>query len=239
MDVLEQVSVALTEDQKVMVQSNLSLVKRLAYYMLAHLPKTVQLDDLVQAGTMGLLEAAKHYDASKGAQFATYANIRIRGSILDEVRKNDWVPRSVYRHARMISQAVKTVENRLGRPAKDHEIAEELHVTLQDYYQLQKDSMGSHLFSLEDLGLTEDVIASELGLESGEPDDTAVRDDLMHHVSLLIDSLPHNERLVLSLYYEHDLNLKEIGDVLGVSESRVSQIHTQATHHLKTYLDEE
>lgn len=237
MDVLDRESHALTEEQKQMVQSHLFLVKRLAYYMLAHLPKTVQLDDLIQAGMVGLLEAAKNFDDTKGAQFSTYANIRIRGNILDEVRKNDWVPRSVYRHARMIAQAVKTIENRVGRLAKDSEIAEEMHVSMDEYYALQKDSLSTQLFSLEDLGLTEDVITSELGLESSEPDDNAVHDDLMHQLSKLIQSLPHNERMVLSLYYEHDLNLKEIGEVLGVSESRVCQIHTQATSHLKTYLE--
>lgn len=238
MDVLEKASHALTEEQKQMVQAHLSLVKRVAYYLLAHLPKTVALDDLIQAGMLGLLEAAQHYDPTKGAQFSTYANIRIRGNILDEVRKNDWVPRSVYRHSRMIAEAVKTVENRLGRHAQDQEIAQEMQVPLEEYYELQKDALGTHLFSLEDLGLTEDVMTSELGLETSEPDENAVHDDLMHQLSKLIQALPHNERLVLSLYYEHDLNLKEIGEVLGVSESRVCQIHTQATHHLKAYLEE-
>jgi RNA polymerase sigma factor FliA len=239
MEVLETKNIPLTTDQESLVKQHMTMVKRLAYYMLAHLPRTVQLDDLIQAGMLGLLEAAKHFDSTKGAQFSTYANIRIRGFILDEVRKNDWVPRSVYRHARMIAQAARTIENRMSRPAKDSEIADELHVTLQEYYELQKDSFSTQLYSLEDLGLTEDVITSELGLESTEPDDNAEHADLMCQLSKMIQSLPHNEKLVLSLYYEHDLNLKEIGEVLGVSESRVSQIHTLATHHLKTHLTEE
>lgn len=228
-----------SEDQEALVKKHAALVKRIAYYMLAHLPKTVQLDDLIQAGMMGLLEAAKHFDPQKGAQFETYANIRIRGFMLDEVRRNDWVPRSVYRHSRMIAEAMKAVENRLGRPAKDMEIADELHISPEEFYELQKDSLGGQLYSLEDLGLTEDLITSELGLQSDAPDEHAIHDDMMHQLSKMIEALPHNERLVLSLYYEHDLNLKEIGDVLGVSESRVCQIHTQATQHLKAHLMEE
>lgn len=229
----------LTAQQSDCVKQHMPMVKKLAYYMLAHLPRTVLLDDLIQAGMLGLMEAVKHYDASKGAQFETYANIRIRGYILDEVRKNDWVPRSVYQHARMIAQAAKKVENREARSAKDSEIADELHVTLNEYYQLQKDSLSTQLYSIEDLGLTEDVFSMELGLESTEPEDCAEHDDLLLHLSKIIESLPHNERMVLSLYYEHDLNLKEIGEVLGVSESRVSQIHSLATQHLKTKLQDE
>jgi RNA polymerase sigma factor for flagellar operon FliA len=239
MEVLESQKETLSTESAALATKHMPMVKKLAYYMLAHLPRTVQLDDLIQAGMLGLLEAARHFDPSKGAQFETYANIRIRGYILDEVRKNDWVPRSVYRHARMIAQAAKAVENRLSRPAKDSEIADELHVTLQEYHQLQKDSFSTQLYSLEDLGLTEDVITSELGLETTEPDDHAEHDDLMLQLSKMIQSLPHNEKLVLSLYYEHDLNLKEIGEVLGVSESRVSQIHTQATGHLKSHMSED
>ncbi|OGV25572.1 MAG: RNA polymerase sigma factor FliA [Legionellales bacterium RIFCSPHIGHO2_12_FULL_37_14] len=238
MEVLEPSKEGLTKEQEKLVKKHLPLVKRLAYYMLAHLPKTVQLDDLIQAGTIGLLEAAKNFDSSKGAQFETYANIRIRGFILDEVRKNDWVPRSVHKHSRMISKAATLVENRLSRPAKHQEIADELHVTLQEYYELQKDSLSTHLYSLEDLGLTEDVITAELGLETSEPDDNAEHNDLILQISKMIKALPHNEKLVLSLYYEHDLNLKEIGEVLGVSESRVSQIHSQATSHLKSNLED-
>lgn len=236
MQIIHEAHAALTSDQKALVSRHMGMVKRLAYYMLAHLPKTVALEDLTQAGMLGLLEAAKHFDPNKGARFETYANIRIRGFIIDEVRKNDWVPRSVYRHARMIAEAVKTVENRVGRVPKDSEVAKELHVPLTEYYELQKDALSTHLYSIEDLGLTEDMITSELGFDSNEPDENAEHDDLMHQMAKKIEGLPHNERLVLALYYEHDLNLKEIGEVLGVSESRVSQIHTLAMQHLKSSL---
>ena len=114
------------QTQEALIKLHAPMVKRIAHHLLGKLPNSIQLDDLVQAGMLGLLEAAGHYDESKGASFETYAGIRIRGHMLDEVRRNDWVPRSVYRNARMISAAVKAVENRLGRDAKDHEIADEI-----------------------------------------------------------------------------------------------------------------
>ena len=156
--------------------------------------------------------------------------------MLDEVRRNDWVPRSVYRNARTISAAVKLVENRLGRDAKDHEVAEELGISLDEYHAMLNDSNGAHLYGFDDLGVTEDVLKDEtLGL-STEPHVNVMRADMKTHLAQLINHLPKNERLVLSLYYEQDLNLKEIGDVLDVSESRVSQILSQATHRIKARL---
>jgi RNA polymerase sigma factor for flagellar operon FliA len=190
---------------------------------------------LVQAGMLGLLEAARHYDSSKGASFETYAGIRIRGHMLDEVRRNDWVPRSVYRNSRMISEAVKQVEHRLGREAKDYEVAEELGVALSEYHDMLQDSASSHLYGFEDLGVTDDLLYTEGG-ESTEPHVNALHSDLMNHLTDVIGGLPQKERVVLSLYYEQDLNLKEIGDVLEVSESRISQILSQATHRIKSRL---
>ena len=155
--------------------------------------------------------------------------------MLDEVRRNDWVPRSVYRNSRMISEAVKTVENRLGRDARDQEIADELKLSIEDYYNLLKDANGSQLYGFEDLGVTDDFLSSEEGFTS-QPQENALNDDFSAHLAQVIDTLPHKEKMVLSLYYEQDLNLKEIGEVLGVSESRVSQIHTQATLRIKARL---
>lgn len=214
------------------VKKHAVMVKRIAHHLLVRLPPSVVLDDLLQAGMMGLLEAAKHYDPSKGASFETYAGIRIRGYMLDEVRRNDWVPRSVYRNGRTISAAVKCVENRLGREATDREIAEQLNISLKDYYEMLQESAGCQLQGFDDLGVSEDILSGE-GEGIAEPHLMAMRDDLKEHLMAIIDNLPYKERMVLSLYYEHDLNLKEIGDVLGVSESRVSQIHTQATLRIK------
>jgi len=225
------------QTQETLVKVHALMVKRIAHHLLVRLPQTVQLDDLIQAGMMGLLDAARHYDASKGASFETYAGIRIRGHMLDEVRRNDWVPRSVYRNARMVSQAVKNVENRTGRASKDSEVAEELNIKLDEYYELLKDSAGSQLYGFDDIGVTDDVLKGEDG-SSSEPQANVMHADFMEHLTQIIESLPEKERLVLSLYYEQDLNLKEIGEVIGVSESRVSQIHTQATLRIKSRLPE-
>lgn len=235
MDALAACGKVSQQNQETMVKTHAQLVKRIAYHLLGRLPYSVQLDDLIQAGMLGLLEAVRHYDATKGASFETYAGIRIRGYMLDEVRRNDWVPRSVYRNSRMISEAVKRVENRLGRDAKDHEIAGELDMNLEEYYEILNDSVGSQLFGFDDLNVSEDVLKVEGG-EFSEPHLNALHDDMVHHLAEIIKVLPKNEQMVLSLYYELDLNLKEIGEVLGVSESRVSQIHSQATLRLRARL---
>ena len=223
--------------QDELIAAHAVLVKRIAHHLLGRLPQSVQLDDLMQAGMMGLLEAIRHYDDSKGASFETYAGIRIRGYMLDEVRRNDWVPRSVYKNARMISAAVREVENRLGRDAKDQEVADELGLNINEYHELLNDATGAHLFGFDDLGVGDDVLKDDSLSHSNEPHVNVLRQDMKSHLSQIIEGLPKNERLVLSLYYEQDLNLKEIGEVLGVSESRVSQIHSQATHRIKSRLD--
>lgn len=237
MDALAAYGKVNQQTQETLVKTHALMVKRIAHHLLGRLPHSVQLDDLIQAGMLGLLEAVRHYDSTKGASFETYAGIRIRGHMLDEVRRNDWVPRSVYRNSRMVSEAVKKVENRLGRDAKDHEVAEELNLNLEEYYELLKDAAGSQLYGFDDLGVTDDILKGE-GEEFSEPHLNALHDDMVSQLSQIIESLPKNERLVLSLYYEQDLNLKEIGEVLGVSESRVSQIHSQATLRIKSRLPE-
>lgn len=221
-----------------LVRTHTLLIKRIAYHLLGRLPRSIQLDDLMQAGMVGLLEAAARYDESKGASFETYAGIRIRGHMLDEVRRNDWVPRSVYRHARMIAEAVRQVENKLNRDAKDHDVAEELGISLEEYYHLLHDATGAHLYGFDDLGVTDDVLTSESATSPLEPQARALKDDFKKQLTEIIDGLPKKERLVLSLYYEHELNLKEIGDLLSVSESRVSQLHGQATHRIRARIQD-
>ncbi len=210
------------------------MVKHLARHFICRLPPLVQLDDLIQAGMIGLIEAAHHYQGEKGAAFATYASIRIKGSILDEIRRQDWVPRSVYRLSRQVSDAVRQVENRLGRDAKDHEVAEELGVSLEAYYELLQDSQAAHLYGFEDLGIDDDHL-NVSGFS--EPQKDALDDDFQSFLANLIHGLPKNEQLALSLYYEHELQLKEIGELMGVSESRVSQILSQATHRIRSRMD--
>lgn len=212
------------------------LVKRIAHHLLLRMPASVQIDDLIQSGMIGLLEAAKKYDVSKGASFETYAGIRIRGSMLDEVRKGDWAPRSVHRKSRKVAEAIKAIEARTGQDAKDKEIAQEMDIDLNAYYAILQDASGSRLFSFDDIMEGDD---SAIELAAGElpgPCDGLQRDSFKSHLSRAIDSLPEREKLVLALYYDEELNLKEIGEVIGVSESRVSQIHSQAAMRLRARL---
>lgn len=222
-------------EHEVCVEDYAVLVKRIAHHMMARMPASVQVDDLIQAGMIGLLEAARKYDASRGASFETYAGIRIRGAIVDEMRRGDWAPRSVHRNARRVSEAISTLEARSGRDASDAEIAGELGVDIAEYHTMIQDSASSRLFSLEE------TFQDDQGRVTGEPVGThftgpaeSVQQNAMRAALVgAIERLPEREKMVLSLYYDEELNLKEIGLVLGVSESRVSQIHSQAALRLK------
>lgn len=220
-----------------LVECHAPLVKKIALHLMARLPDSVQLDDLMQAGMIGLLEAAQKYQSTKGASFETYAGIRIRGAIVDEIRKGDWVPRSVHRNARRVSQAIRAVEARLGREAQDAEVAEELEMTLDEYHSCLSDANSGRLFSLDELNETGDV-----PIEESDGSDNPLRDitsnAFRQSLAEAIEDLPEREKLVLSLYYQEELNLKEIGAILEVSESRVSQIHSQAAMRLRARLSE-
>ena len=222
------------QTQETLVKTYAVLVKRIAHHLLARLPQTVQLEDLIQAGMIGLLEAEYNYDSSKGASFETYAGIRIKGHMLDEVRRNDWVPRSVYRNSRKISEAVQFIENRLGREAKDIEVASYLEVSLAEYHQMLQDAAGSHLYEFDDLDVPHEFSGGKD--ISAEPQEYLLHKNFMMYLTQLMNSLPSKEQLVLSLYYERDLNLKEIAQVIEVSESRISQILTQAILHIRARL---
>ncbi len=216
-----------------LVTEHVELVKRIAHHLLARLPATVDLDDLMQAGLIGLIEAAGNYNSEKGASFETYAGIRIRGAMLDEVRKLDWTPRSVHQKHRNVSQAIARLEAELGRSPTEREIAAELDIDIEDYHRILADSSGCRLFSIEQPSEHHDAridIAEDNVLE---PDSQLSADDVKSAVAEGILQLPEREQLVLSMYYHRELNLKEIGAVLGVSESRVSQIHGQALHRLR------
>lgn len=212
------------------------LVKRIAHHLLARLPASVQVDDLIQAGMIGLLEAARGYDASKGAAFETYAGIRIRGAMLDEIRQGDWVPRSVHRNSRAIAATIAEVEARTGRDARDTEVAEAMGLPLETYHQMLQDGSNGRVVGFEDLGLGEDAFDTGLGGHLDGPEAGHTEQQFQRALAEAISGLPERERLALSLYYDDELNLKEIGAVLGVSESRVSQIHTQAMCRLKARL---
>jgi RNA polymerase sigma factor for flagellar operon FliA len=224
--------------QEQLINQYAPLVKRIAYHLLARLPANVQVEDLMQAGMIGLLEASKKYDAGKGASFETYAGIRIRGAMLDEVRKGDWAPRSVHRNSRMVADAIRAVEARTGRDAKDPEVAAELGVSLEEYYGILNDTLGSRLFSFDDLMEEGEHGLEESGAHDFEPGRGLEDDRFKQALAEAIANLPERERLVLSLYYDEELNLKEIGEVLGVSESRVCQLHSQCAARLRARLAE-
>ena len=217
---------------------NAPLVKRIAYHLSNRLPSSVQVDDLIQAGMIGLLEAIKHFDASQGASFETYAGIRIRGAMLDEVRRSDWTPRSVHKKSRMVAEAIRDVENKTGSEARDAEIAKHLGISLDEYNGILQDSVGCRIFSIEDMTETDGYDSyDEFSQEEDEsPLDGLVRDGFQQALAEAIMKLPERERLVVSLYYDDELNLREIGEVLNITESRVSQICTQATLRLRARL---
>ncbi|WP_205342178.1 RNA polymerase sigma factor FliA [Denitrificimonas caeni] len=222
------------DEQSLLIEQHAPLVKRIAYHMLGRLPASVQVEDLIQAGMIGLLEAAKKFDASKGASFDTFVGIRIRGSMLDELRKGDWTPRSVHRNTRLVSDAVRTIEARTGCDAKDLQVAAELNLSIDEYYSILNDTQGSRLFSFDDL--LDEGDQFDLHSTQQEPGRDVEQVHFKQALADAIAGLPERERLVLSLYYDEELNLKEIGEVLGVSESRVSQLHSQCAARLRARL---
>jgi len=223
-------------DERVMQHA--PLVKRIAYHLLNRLPDSVQVDDLIQAGMLGLLEAIRNYDASQGASFDTYAGIRIRGSMLDEVRRSDWTPRSVHKKSRMVSDAIRTIENRTGREARDVDVAEYLGIAIDEYNHILQDSSSCRVFSVEELTQDGDHYLDESRRQQEGLADGLGREGFQQALADAIMGLPERERLVISLYYDEELNLREIGEVLNVSESRVSQISTQAVLRLRSRLSE-
>jgi RNA polymerase sigma factor for flagellar operon FliA len=214
------------------------LVKRIAHHLAAKLPPSVQVDDLIQAGLIGLLDAVSHYDATQGAQFETYASQRIRGAMLDELREADWAPRSARKNMRTIEAAVSKLEQRMGRSPGEQELARELQVPLEEYQQMLLDARGHQLVHYEDFQSEGESDFFEHHVTDARPDPLAQIEDGGFRAALIeaIKLLPEREKLIMSLYYEEELNLKEIGAVLGVTESRVSQLHSQAVARLRSRL---
>jgi RNA polymerase sigma factor for flagellar operon FliA len=226
--------------QQDLVLRHADLVKRIAYHLVSRMPPNVEVDDLIQAGMLGLLDAAKHYSPNKGANFETYAGIRIRGAMLDEVRKSDWTPRSVHRNMREMADAVRKIENEKGHDASPADVAGALGVSLEEYHKLVQDAASCRLFSFDQMGSSDDESspADHARDQRPGPFDHIRESGFRDALAAAIGHLPEREKLVLSLYYDEDMNLREIGEVLEVSESRVCQIHGQALVRLRARLAE-
>ncbi len=221
-----------------LVQEYAPLVKRIANHLRARLPDSVDQDDLIQVGLIALLDAARQYSPTKGASFETYAGIRVRGAMLDEVRNTDWTPRSVYRRQRELTGAIQAVENRTGKPADAREIAAELGVPLEEYFRLVTSAAAHRLFSLDQESEDDAMPTHQIRDPDAEPSAELEADEFREALAEAIRALPPREALVMSLYYEEELNLKEIGEVLGVTESRVCQVHGQALARVRTRVQE-
>lgn len=218
------------------------LVRRLALQLIAKLPASVELDDLIQVGMMGLLDAGSRYKDDQGAKFETYASQRIRGAMLDELRANDWVSRGLRQSSRGVARAVQAQEQKLGRPATEGEIAQEMQLSLDAYQHLLQEIQGCQLVYYDDFdqGDQENSFLDRqaLGAQSlaDEPLTQLLRGDFRRQLIEAIECMPERERLLLSLYYDEELNLREIGAVLEVTQSRVCQLHSQAISRLRASL---
>ncbi len=225
-------------DKASLVESYAPLVKRIASQLLARLPASVQFEDMVQNGMIGLIDAMDRFEDGMGAQFETYAVQRIRGAMLDGLRENDWLPRSLRRDMRRIEAAMHGLEQELGRAPVEGEVAQALDMSLPDYQRLLQDARGHQLLYIEDCRGDggEDFLERYQSDEDDDPlsllEDADMRDALIE----AINALPEREKQVMGLYYEHELNLREIGEVLGVSESRVCQLHSQCVARLRARL---
>ena len=222
-----------------LLEQHAELVKRIAFHLSARLPASVLVDDLIQAGLIGLMDAAAHYDPSQGASFETYATIRIRGSMLDELRRNDWAPKSLHRKVRDMTAATSKIESATGRDAKPGEIAEALGISLDEYYQLVQETNTCRVLNFVEVEYEDQHFSDTVADTSIQgPLQDIQRDEFRQYLGEAIQLLPEREQLIVSLYYDDELNLKEIGCVLGVSESRVSQLLSQAHMRIRKTLAE-
>lgn len=228
-------------DKNQLLTDHMPLVKRLAHHMKAKLPPSVEVDDLIQAGMIGLLDAISRYEETHGAQFETYAVLRIRGAMLDELRNSDWLPRSMRQNMRKIEAAMSSLQQKLGHPPTESEVAKLLKLSLAEYQDMLGDGGGHQLVYYEDFHDNEgnDSFLDRYAVDDADPLRSLLDGDFRQAVIDAIDALPPREKILMGLYYEEEMNLKEIGAVMGVSESRVSQLHTQAVVRLRAALREQ
>lgn len=221
-----------------LVNEFVPLVKRIAYHMMTRLPASVQVDDLIQAGMIGLLDAINRYEGAYGRQFESYAAQRIRGSIFDELRDADWLPRSIRKKMRQIEAAVNALEQRNGCAPSEQDLAKELEISLDEYHSTLQSARGAQLIYYEDLQQDdEEPFLDRLLIDDeGNPLNILIDENFRTQLIEAIGHLPARENMVMGMHYEQEMNLREIGEVLGVSESRVCQLHTQAIARLRSRL---
>jgi RNA polymerase sigma factor for flagellar operon FliA len=223
-----------------LIKSYLPLVKKVVHRLSGRLPKDVDIKEMINSGIIGLVDALEKYDPKHETNFSTYAQFRIRGAILDSFRSQDWLPRSLRFKSHQVEAAYHRREQKLGRPATDEEVAEELNITVEDLQKLLGEVGSIVMLSFEELGFGhgEDRFQADewLASKAHDPLHKLLSGEKVGLIARALDRLPEKERLVISLYFYEELNLKEIGEILGVTESRASQIRSRALIRLKNYL---
>ena len=230
------------ENREAIILEYAPMIKYVAGRIALRLPAHIEVDDLVSVGVLGLFDAIQKYDPSRGAKFKTYAEFRVRGAILDELRSLDWVPRSVRQKASAMDAVVQKLQSQLARPPEDEEVAAELGLNMEEYFAAVRQTRSMPVLSLEDLGVTKEsgdqqnLLDCLAGKGDHDPENQVRLNELKEAIADTIDALPEKERLMISLYYYEELTMKEIGEVLGITESRVSQIHSKAIFRLRSKL---
>ena len=231
-----------TENREEVIKRYSPMIKYVANRIAMRLPPHIEVDDLISVGVLGLMDAISKYDSSRGAKFKTYAEFRVRGAILDELRAMDWVPRSIRQKASNVDKVVQELQAKLSRSPEDEEVAEEMGISLDQFHDTLNETKSIPVFSLEDLGIAKEsgeqqsLLDCLAGKADADPQTQIRLIELKEIIAKAIDALPEKERLMVSLYYYEELTMKEIGAVLEITESRVSQIHSKAVYRLRTKL---
>ena len=239
--IVEEIEIT-TENREEVIKRYSPMIKYVANRIAMRLPPHIEVDDLISVGVLGLMDAITKYDSSRGAKFKTYAEFRVRGAILDELRALDWVPRSIRQKASAVEKVVRSLESKLRRLPEDDEVAKEMDMSLDQFYRTIDETKSVPVFSLEDLGIGKEsgeqqsLLDCLAGKADADPQTQIRLIELKEIIAKAIDTLPEKERLMVSLYYYEELTMKEIGAVLDITESRVSQIHSKAVLHLRTKL---